>query len=535
MKRLFLAFVLLAPLSAFGAAGINFTNTVPNLLVRTNATIRSGLPDNPANVAMIVDTVGSWSDDLPLISLNNHGTNVATIYAGGGYNAGRGQSAIYGPYPQGLFITTTTDLDGITANYFSFEHTDSTDENSFGIIRGNMETNSAEFSIETRDVYRIISDWTMSGVTPSCDWSVKVNGTEVTHFDPLAIVGSSAYTLNTIDPTASGPPDYLLRVQLTNSDRLTVDSAGNVSAAGQMGFTGFTTANLPAGVAVGYQTYCTDCLTPWGAGDRVEWDGTVWRTLRVKVLATTNVATYMLSCATNRIVQFTSKSDIAFQPIFATAVSGNAFVPAVFGSGGTGGAAGNGGVNAVGNFIALTGGSAAAYGRVNGALFNVLQTGDAYYCGEDVAVSAIPDGTDNYMDWKGLVSTTTTNYPVEGAYFLYDRYNASGVVSNATFTATWTNNWICVTAHSASYSFVDSGLAASTLTTAPNRLDVIATPTEATFYTNGVICATINTQLPTTALWANSVEHLKTLGSTARTLNFFNRRFHVRRGTAYSF
>ncbi len=304
----------------------------------------------------------------------------------------------------------------------------------------------------------------------------------------------------------------------------------NLTVGGQMGYSGIAFASLPTGVAAGYHTYCSDCLTPYGTGDRVMWDGAAWRltcTGANQALATTSFTTYMLSCVTNGVKISTSISEISCMPEFGNSAAFGAF-PLVTSAAGTGSSFVLNGVNANGVFAAaVVGTTSAGVGSARTIFLPAISSGDTYECGARVGASADSNGTDNYIEWIGFGSSTATNYPTEGAFFLRDRYNATA------HNQSYTNDWIKVTAHSSTYSFSDSGLALSTSTGSLDKLKVILTTSSATFMTNDVAAgSSINANLPTTTLYACHYQTLKTLGTTSINGYFQNPQYHIRWSSA---
>ncbi len=155
-----------------------------------------------------------------------------------------------------------------------------------------------------------------------------------------------------------------------------------------------------------------------------------------------------------------------------------------------------------------------------------------YYCSGGVMGPAnLCDGTDTYWAAMGIDSGISTVYPTSGAFFVYDMYNANSIVSNATFSATWTNNWIAVCANGSTYTNVDTKLPVIASSTPTNRFLVIATTTAIFYYTNGVLSATITNATPTVNLYMAKAIMKKTAtgaGTTSRNLLISTPWIHVR-------
>lgn len=304
--------------------------------------------------------------------------------------------------------------------------------------------------------------------------------------------------------------------------------ATNSITSGQSGYTGYSVSSLPAGVAVGYQTYCTDCITPWGTGDRVEWDGSVWRTLRIRIPATADMLTYLWFCETNALTIGTPTTTAIIQ------VEGNTgtqpFLPRVF-SNINGGSSGFSTVSDV--FGPINSFASVAATNSGGYAYSILMTapvsGNTYACGGRYWLSITNLSTDIYWCIPVGFSLNISSYPTSGAYFLYDPYNITA------HGQSYTNDWICVSVKSSSYTFADSGLVpkfgANTLT-GTDRLMVVLTTTSATFLTNGVTCAVITTNIPTSATFLNKTEFQKYSGSSTPNLWEASPFFHIRRASA---
>lgn len=94
---------------------------------------------------------------------------------------------------------------------------------------------------------------------------------------------------------------------------------------------------------------------------------------------------------------------------------------------------------------------------------------------------------------------------VDGVYFEYD-----GTVSA---------NWLCKTAGSSTRTSVDSGVAVGALSWYTLAIEVNAAGTEAKYYINGTLVATITTNIPTNFSFQKTSHGawiVKTLGTTAR-------------------
>lgn len=282
----------------------------------------------------------------------------------------------------------------------------------------------------------------------------------------------------------------------------------------------FTTANLPLLGVTNSSVIATDTLTPFGVGARVIWDGSVWRT-HERIAATTSMPTFMFGTLAVGYRGNTPRSDVSFNP---TPITSTFNSPRLTASSGTGATYSFLTLNSThGLFQGLAAGTTATgVTRAYGATHPALATGDTYGSGGVYYVSAVPDGTDNYWATVGIESGILATYPVNGAFFLFDSFNANS------HGQAYTNNWICVTGNGSSYSYADSGV---TVSTTPVKLAVICTTTSALFFTNGVQCASITTTLPDSVMVPTKAIMQKTLGSNSRTLAEANTWSHMRRAS----
>lgn len=278
------------------------------------------------------------------------------------------------------------------------------------------------------------------------------------------------------------------------------------------GIGAYSTASLGSGSYAGQQRYCTDCLTPWGTGDRVEWDGSIWRTMRVRVPATTDMLSFIISCRTNAVTVQTPISEILMDIPIAT-TTGLGMLP--MNNGGSGSIAIYDDVAGVGPYHALlTGASNNGSWRYYGTLFPIPSVGDYYASSGKYWSSALPDGTDNFVWWMGFNSQNTTNMPVSAALFIQDKWNMLG------HNLAYTNNLICATFQTGqSPTYTDSGLPLPSPVANRAKLMVVLTSGHAYFLTNNVLCQDITTTLPDTTVYANAVAIFKGgSGTTSRSV-----------------
>lgn len=113
-----------------------------------------------------------------------------------------------------------------------------------------------------------------------------------------------------------------------------------------------------------------------------------------------------------------------------------------------------------------------------------------------VLAKNLSTGTERYVFRAGIISNVTGLAIATGCYFVYDEGGVFG-------TATASPNWLCVTRNGGSPTIVDSGVAVKSeaLSQQPQTLKVLVNgATDAKFYIDGVLVATITTTMPTSAV-----------------------------------
>lgn len=456
MKKTFLLLVTLTLAMLSASAAVNYTNTVPNLRVLTNA---------------IVDGTA----------------NVGTLNA-----AGSGRSR----------FTNGLELLNVPTNRLLMTAAD------HSVTNADSSTSS-------------FSAWTNAATVFSGEANKYIGADGLPHVFPSTnTLGANWSPNGSFDSDLNGIATV---VQINASNSL----QGIITVSNQMGFQGIAAASLPTGVAAGYQTYCTDALTPWGVGDRVEWDGSVWRNLRSRVATTADLTTFVFNCVAAAVNIQTPRSDVGFSSWVIGQAAG-AFSRQFSGIGtSSGGAAttiASGAVQTLATGTTTTGSM-----RAMGPLFPAMVAGDTYCTGMAASVSNFADGTDNFWSLHGFITANGAGFPTTGAFFLYDKYNATG------HNQSYTNNWICVTANSSSYTYADSGLAVTAGTSVVPKLGIIANTTGVTFYTNQVACASISTTVPAAQLFSACSLIVKTSGTASRSENEMFPWFHVRRNADRSY
>lgn len=277
-----------------------------------------------------------------------------------------------------------------------------------------------------------------------------------------------------------------------------------------------TVATLPE-PQPGQTCWASDVITSRGSGGIVTYDGSNWRT-RDGVIATANLYQWFLNA---RAVGLIAQTPVGFTHFGSEMFSAQWSLLNSSGAGTPAGSLGfNNGVNVYGSYANLTTSTdAAGTGRGLGFLLNAATSTDTNAVGCSAAATYLCDGTDKYWCTIGLdsLNTSVTAWPTNGAFFAYDMYNVNSIVSNATFSATWTNNWIAVSSKAATFSYNDTGLPVTTDNTAPNRLVLAYSLSEIVWFTNGVACVTNATagSIPTVSM-SPHYQIQKTAGTTSR-------------------
>lgn len=138
-----------------------------------------------------------------------------------------------------------------------------------------------------------------------------------------------------------------------------------------------------------------------------------------------------------------------------------------------------------------------------------------------VRVPTLSDATNRYQLVVGFIDTETAASQVDGAFFAYDE----GGVGNGLAASA---NWKAVTASNSVRSNSDTTIAVAAATWYRLRIEVNAAGTEAKFYIDGTLRATITTNIPNAASRQFGFGWLliKSVGTTARTFDVDYIAFH---------
>jgi hypothetical protein len=313
---------------------------------------------------------------------------------------------------------------------------------------------------------------------------------------------------------------------LTLNTDSSVTVNGSVTLATNSGITffgGYNVASLPTPAANNYtEAYANDVVTPRGIGGYVRWNGTQWL-IRDNVVATSDVRTFIVNSRRAGLVVQTPITTTMFAPEFYGSGCGIAVTGTGYGTGS--GAFNSSAATSYGDYCALETGTTAPAGAY---LYHIYVTafasGDFYSFSAAASIPTLSDGTDIFWSQLGLANGAGTNFPTSGVTFMYDPSN----VNSHGITGAATNNWICVSVAASSATFADSGLPVTTSSTSPDRLMIIASSTNATFYTNGVLCATISSNIPSATL-VFKASIMKLAGTSNRAMREWAPMIHLRR------
>lgn len=286
-----------------------------------------------------------------------------------------------------------------------------------------------------------------------------------------------------------------------------------------------TVANLPTPAANTFPImYASDVLTTRGTGGYVRWDGAVWRTWE-SVVATSDEPTFLLNSYNARLM---GNGDMSIVSFFSTPQNPWPWLYTTSGSG----------------LYSYTASSSFPAQRTPLWYLSTGTTAGSLSMGANTVVQGTPvnksfiggrvgmnntfcDSTNSYYAWFGFGNSLTA-YPTDGAYFMLDTW------SNKVTGVACSNEWICVTASSSTYTYADSGLQASVGAGNFNdRLGVSLEGTKVRFFTNGVLAATMTSNLPTNSITMYFNAGINKVGTGPQAILYFNAvGQHHRRNTA---
>lgn len=347
---------------------------------------------------------------------------------------------------------------------------------------------------------------------------------------PAYHIGPTAYGV-LLEPDSFIGSDFGANISpaYVKIDGTNVTASGTVTASSFDYFTN-TVANLPTPAAGRFPSvYCSDVITSRGIGGLVQWNGSSWVTTE-GVKATADIPTF--------IYPNTYSSGLRCDTPLSAIIFRRSYFPndrrtlTYSGSGAT--VVQYAGDSANGFFCALqTGTTTTGYAGSLGAYIPAITAGMYYGQGAVFNPADAPTLTDSYWVLAcGASGNNGYSFPTTGYGFLFDTFTNTipyRTVPTGATTA-WTNNWLCFTANSSSYTFTDSGFPVTPSTF--HRLWITHTNGAVTFYTNGVRAVTHTSNVPTTGLWTEFSLIKKTTGTTSRLTYEALPASHLRQATA---
>jgi len=489
-------------LCAIGAGTINYTETLDNLVVRTNALLANLVVSGNATLSGRMTnsfTDNTSANSRPVIS-------TMTYYAS----------------PSGA-ISGSTDFHGVDLQMGTLNN-------------GNINSNVKLYPFES--TARHWSTNAIGGLVGGLFEAYNASVGTIGFGYALRIfnqnLGSGTYTnlqgVRIENPSNSGGgtivTNYGLYVepQTSGANNFDIHAAGNNNYFGAINLKSFTTATLPSGMSNGAVAWSSDVLTPYGTGSHVFTNGSAWVGIGTRIEATTSLRQYMVNAAKAGWVG-QSTYDTAF---YVSGGYGNGGFPRI----GTLSGSASGSDTYTTTTFGVAGYLASATGAAGNQIAGNLYTAPAsansmVWSGANLAPSALCDGTDTFLVLHGFVGADTygsTNLPTRGVFVFYDRYKML-------YTGSATNNWIFATGMSSSWTFTDTGLPVTATTSTPDRLSINWENLAAVCYTNGVVSCTNSANLPSGGC-AYNIKFYRSAGSTARNLYFWYPYVHERKATA---
>lgn len=303
----------------------------------------------------------------------------------------------------------------------------------------------------------------------------------------------------------------------------------------------FTCAQLPPPNLClgGPPIYCTDCLTPNGTGGYVQSDGTKWRLFN-GLEATTDARVYGLSFHQSSLRNINGPLDegVNYSPGPA-AISVFGSVTAT-GTGASGATSYNVTPSTDQPYLTASGSLTGTTTTGGGSGGILLTQGAKYrggmvwlYCAADVFIPVASTAAEEFACHFGWLNVTNpaaafaTFLDDACIGFVYDRANVSGV------NPTNNENWWAVSRNASTNTPIDTGVAVNKSTSTRQRLELLVAASAAYFYIEGVLVATIDTNLPATTnkTW-DQWKILKSAGTTGRYFVFTRKTRLVRKTLA---
>jgi len=153
-----------------------------------------------------------------------------------------------------------------------------------------------------------------------------------------------------------------------------------------------------------------------------------------------------------------------------------------------------------------TGTTASGYGVLRAGQESLMFSAGTYLFETELNVTTLSDGTNTFVVKFGFLNNVT-GVETDGAYFYYSDSGASP-------------NWMAYTENNSVTTVTDTGVAVAAGSWVKFLISVNADATLVTFYINGVLKATHNTNIPGNGRRCGPVfTIIKTLGTTARTMD----------------
>lgn len=339
--------------------------------------------------------------------------------------------------------------------------------------------------------------------------------------------GVTAWRLSTLgNPHATLPvTNVVLNVGYKPGD------SGNMN-----NLTAYTTANLWSAAPTNLVAFCTDCMTPQGTGGVVYNDGTYWRlqgNAAPGILATTTNLDYCRSWAAHSpVMRLSSTYEEIIDGSPSATQSGSYALSGTSGTGAAVNSTSGATTNQIGNSFQVAGPTAnSGYCYISpltkSESFKVQNCAFGY--GRvDHYVDTSPDSTHAYSAIIGFSSGhgSTTPYASFIGY-LYDSTNTYG------FNATTLNRaQSLVTAGAGLTNWIFATEAPSKTSSSWDTVEILAEPGQVTFYTNGVLQATvaIGSYYPTNTLLGPiyQVTTASAGNTAATTLSIPRHHWHIR-------
>lgn len=418
--------------------------------------------------------------------------------------------------------TISPDLD----NYFSFGTAASNGSFMDSYFKGHQHavgTNDGSGNYGWLDLYsdntNIVFNSVTAGTVPAVNgFQFQSNGV------PVVTIGTDGSISNVGEMTVQS-----LVLPFKNAWAVTDGNSNLVAAAytpqPSIASTNYTVATLPAGANSGDQIWCSDVLTPWGTGDRVEWNGSAWFTMRARIAATASLPQYMLNALASGWSGSTTISLVRHLDYLGGSSSDKFSLDGALWDDSTAGTVVSGSSAGRGYITFGTSTSSTTYRAPLGQKWTPA-AGDVGQFAWEINLSALSDDTEKYTFLFGF--TDTVGITDDAAVFLYDRPNFKTYLGAGYNT----NNWWTVTRVGGANQTNDTGVAVTS--GAWHRFVIQKTTTYDAFFIDGSMVKS-NTTVSAASLYAPGIYYKKSAGTTERKFSADWMNAHVRYNTARTF